>query len=312
MRFSRIIDGRRMRLFWGPVGIAFLVVCAQNGLSSREKNARFVPSLQKEQSLVFEIHGRVQRKVKTESRVATILKPAEEKQEFSGQLHVKIADVGAESGRPVIRANAKFAYPGSPPEANSAANKRSIEFTISANGQVRNLSGFDDLDPIERMAWQFWISRFAFGWTLPGANLKRGEKWKSEESENNPAPIARLVWERETTFGDDGRCPMTSTEACAVFFTNAVLKQKSSSKDSTPEDYKLHELITSGTATGTNEIYTTISEKTGMVVRGTEDVRQSMNVVIAKSDGSNGVKYTIEAASHFEMVLAEDGTGAGQ
>ena len=42
-----------------------------------------------------------------------------------------------------------------------------------------------------------------------------------------------------------------------------------------------------------------------MAVRGTEDVRQSMNVVIAKTDGSNGVKYTIEAASHFEMVMVK-------
>ena len=62
---------------------------------------------------------------------------------------------------------------------------------------------------------------FAFGWTLPLQLLKRGDKWKSEEPENNPAPIARLVWERVTTFGDDGKCPVTPTEACAVFFTNA-------------------------------------------------------------------------------------------
>ena len=48
--------------------------------------------LQKDQRVVFDIQGRVHRKVKTESRVATILKPAEEKQEFSGQLQVKIED----------------------------------------------------------------------------------------------------------------------------------------------------------------------------------------------------------------------------
>ena len=29
-----------------------------------------------------------------------------------------------------------------------------------------------------------------------------------------------------------------------------------------------------------------------------------MRVVIAKTDGTNGVKYTIEGASHFEMILA--------
>ncbi len=263
-----------------------------------------MPSLQKGQAVLYTVQGRVQRKVKSESRVSTILKPAEEKQEFSGQLHIKVMDVGTENGRPVIRAKAEFDYP-----ENTTALKHVAEFAISGNGQVKNMSGFDDWEPIERMAWQFWISRFAFGWTLSSENMKRGAKWKSEEPENSPAPIARLVWQRETTFGETGKCPMTPTDSCAVFFTNAVLKQKSSVKDSTPQDYRLHELSTSGTATGTNETYTTISEKTGLAVRGTEDVRQSMKVVIVKSDGSNGVRYTIEAASHFEMVLAGDEAG---
>ena len=59
----------------------------------------------------------------------------------------------------MIRAEAEFTYPGNLPEADPAEKKRSIEFTISSDGQVRNVSGFDDLDPMERMAWQFWISR---------------------------------------------------------------------------------------------------------------------------------------------------------
>ncbi len=297
-------DERRERRLLGVVGLLGVALCLQNGLWSREKNASFVPLLQKDQSLIYSIQGRVQRKVKTESRVATILKPSEEKQEFTGELHIKFLDVRAAGGRPVIRAKAEFAYPGNP-----ATEKRPVEFTIAGDGQVKNPSGFDEWDPIERMAWQFWISRFAFGWTLSPENTKRGVKWKSEEPENSPAPIARLAWERVTTFGESGVCPVIPAETCAVFFTSAVLKQKSSVKDSTPEDYRLHELITSGTASGTNETYTTISEKTGLAVRGTENVRQSMNVVIAKSDGSNGMKYAIEAASHFEMLLVVDGAG---
>jgi hypothetical protein len=304
MNWRRCTHGRVARVLVGVIGLVAVALCSQSVLWSREKNARFVPLLQKGQALTYSIQGRVQRKVKTESRVATILKPSEEKQDFAGELHAKILDVGTENGHPFIRATVEFAYPGNP-----ATDKHLAEFTIAGDGQVKNPLGFDEWDPIERMAWQFWISRFAFGWTLPSENLKRGEKWKSEEAENSPAPIARLVWERETAFGETAICPVIPAETCAVFFTSAVLKQKSSVKDSTPEDYRLHELITSGTAMGTNESYTTISGKTGLAVRGTENVRQSMKVVIAKSDGSNGVKYTIEAASHFEMLLVVDGAG---
>lgn len=269
----------------------------------RERSAKFVPDLKKEQTLVYEIQGRVQRHVKTQSRVSSILEPRDSKQEFSGQLRLKIREVGTENGRPVVSAQAEFAYPNNESEAAPAVDKHAVNFTISGNGEVRNLGGFDDLDPIERMAWQFWISRFALGWTLTSGNLKRGEKWKNEESENYPAPIARLVWELETTYGDDSQCPVIPAQTCAVFFTSARLKQKSSPKNSTPEDYRLHDLKTSGTATGTNEIYTTISQQTGLTMRGSEDVRQSMTVVILKADETNGVKYTMEAASHFEMIL---------
>ena len=56
-------------------------------------------------------------------------------------------------------------------------------------------------------------------------------------------------------------------------------------------------------------MYIAISQSSGLAVRGTEDTRQSMSVVIAKADGSNGVKYTIDASSHFEMILAGDVAG---
>ena len=306
MNWRKRIHGKTIRVMVSFTGIAAAMVCSQAGLWSRDKNARYLPELHKGQIVLYDIHGRVQRHVKTESRVASILEPREAKQEFSGRLRVRIKDVGAENGRPVVSAQAAFEYPASAPESTVAADKHFVEFTIGGNGLIKSLTGLDDLDPIERMAWQFWISRFAFGWTLPQERLKRGEKWKNEEPENNPAPIGRLVWARETTYGENGKCPVIPTEMCAVFFTSAVMKQKSSPTDSTPEDYRLRELKTSGTATGTNEIYTTISQNTGLAMRGTEEVRQSMNVMIVKADGSNGVKYNIEAASHFELLLVVD------
>jgi hypothetical protein len=133
--------------------------------------------------------------------------------------------------------------------------------------------------------------------------VKPGDKWRTEEQEETPSPIANLVWEKETTYVGNDRCPLIPAETCASFLTRATLKQKSSMKDATPEDYRLHELRTSGTAKGTNEIVTYISLKSGLVVRATEETQQSMDVTIAKADGTNGVHYTIEASSRFETLV---------
>ena len=301
------ILGRTAKLTIRLAGVAILLLCLPALSRPREPNAKYLPELKAGQEIVYEIHGRVQRHVKTQSRVASILGPGDAKQEFSGQLRVKIKQVSAENGRPVMAARAVFEYPSNGKIAAPAEQSHPIEFTISRDGQVKNATGLDDLDPVESIAWQFWLSQFAFGWTLPPNNLRRGEKWKHEEPESSQAPIARLIWERETTYGEKSNCPVIPAETCAVFYTSARLKQKSSAKDSTPEDYRLHDLKTAGTATGTNEIYTTISQNTGLAMRGSEDVKQSMNVVIVKADESNGVRYTIDATSHFEMLLVVEG-----
>jgi len=58
-----------------------------------------------------------------------------------------------------------------------------------------------------------------------------------------------------------------------------------------------------GTAKGSNEIITYISLSTGLVVRATEDAAQQMDVVVAKADGSNGVRYSVDAKSQLEVLL---------
>ena len=127
--------------------------------------------------------------------------------------------------------------------------------------------------------------------------MKPGDKWKSVEPEKTPTPIANLVWERETTYVQNDKCPLLPSEDCAIFLTGATLRQKSNPKDTTPEDYKLHQLKTYGTTSGTNETVSYISLKTGLLVRATEDLRQAMDVTIAKVDGSNQIHYTITATS---------------
>ena len=61
-----------------------------------------------------------------------------------------------------------------------------------------------------------------------------------------------------------------------------------------------------GTAKGTNEIITYLSLATGLPVRATEEAHQQMDVVVAKADGSNGVRYKVEASSRSEVLLISE------
>jgi hypothetical protein len=162
-----------------------------------------------------------------------------------------------------------------------------------------------------------WVAQFAMAGIFPVAGVKRGERWKSEE-EVSGAALAGLVWEKDYTYVRDEVCPVDTQgndperdaksgkaqELCAVILTRETLKQKSSAKHATPEDFKAHELRTAGSAHGTNEIVTYIALDNGLLVRGTEDAQQSLDAEVALADRENRVHYNIEAHSHTEVLMA--------
>ena len=268
--------------------------------------ARLVPQLAAGQVLRYDIRGHVQKHTRTESRAVRNVVPQDFRQDFSGILRITVKSAGTENGKPLVRAVAEFEYPEDKavdPEKHGNAAKHSAEFTIGSDGQLKPDHALEELAPMEALAFVSWASKFAFGWIIPERITKPGETWKSEEPEKTPGPIDKLVWERTTTYGESGTCPVVAGELCAVFLTTADLKQKSSIENSTPEEYKLYDLKTKGSAKGANESYESISLATGLLMRGTEDMHQTMEVVIAKTDGTNDVKYTIEATSQFEMLL---------
>jgi hypothetical protein len=45
---------------------------------------------------------------------------------------------------------------------------------------------------------------------------------------------------------------------------------------------------------------------TGILIRSTEDVQQSMDATVALQDGSNKVRYVINAKSHSQVQLLPD------
>jgi hypothetical protein len=196
---------------------------------------------------------------------------------------------------------------------------KSVDFTILPDGRVDAVTGLADLFPDQRQVWQVWLRQFAIAGVFPRDGVRPGQSWKSSEPEQAPSPIIKLQWEKQATYVRDEPCtaiqfsetgivtPKNSqSESCAVVLTSAVLKQKSSSKDTTPGDFRLHDLRTTGNATGKNETISYISLHSGLIVRVTEDAQQFMDVVVAKTDASNQIHYNVQATGHTEVLLVAD------
>jgi hypothetical protein len=290
--------GTHLKWQWWLIAALVVVFAVEVRGTSR---VLLLPRLRAGQSMKYQVTARLQRKTKTDSRVATMLQTPDLYRDLSGEIGVLVKQVRMDKGRPIVSATARWIEPD--PSPGPDAPKRVVEFRIGTDGNLTQEQGLDDLDAEERVAWQFWLGRFALGWSLPPEGVKPGEKWKIREEEKTASPIAGLYWEKETTYVHDDKCPIVAAESCAVFLTQAILKQKSSSKDATPDDYKVRELKTMGSVKGKNETITYISRKTGLLVRATEEAEQEMDVVIMKADGSNGVHYKLGATSHQEALL---------
>lgn len=284
---------------WIAASLAVLLSAAGNAVD----RVQLLPHLHSGDTLRYQCQARLHRYVKTKSNVATMfdLKPREAK--FSTDLKLSVQDFHAMDHRPMLAAQTQLLAEHSSAGQSTTAHPVNVSFVIGGDGAVAQADGLDNLDAELRLAWQFWVSQFAFAWTLPESGVKPGGKWKSMEIEKTPTPIADLVWERETTYVQDEKCPIVPDQQCAVLLTTANLKQKSNPNDATPEDYKLQHLKTFGTAKGTNQSVAYISRKTGVLLRATEDVQQSLDVTIAKADGSNRVQYLVDVTSHFETLF---------
>src|SRR6202521_4511288 len=309
--------------------IAGLSLLAVATLGAADKRINLLPKLQSGQTITYLIRFQSDKTVKTESKVVAPMAPNATQIDAHGLLRVEILDVQQAGSKTAIHARGRFLTldsgvwlkrPGDKkPDGDKQRvdpNGKSIEFTISSDGSVNEVKGLDSFFPRPQQAWQQWVARFALAWTLPADGMKFGEKWKSEQDEQVGAPIAGLHWARESSYVRDEPCQASQLsimgdvsassgppDTCAVLLTTATLKQKSSSKDATPEEFKLHELRTMGTAKGAGEIITYISLKSRLVVRASEETSQFMDVVVATADGSNGVHYNVDAKSHSEVLL---------
>ena len=290
------------------------------------------PRLHAGQTFTYYVQYRTKKNVKTESRVVTPTGPQDAETDAQWLLWVDILDVHPQGKRAAIHARSRFQSVASAMAQNSTGSRQSasaspaqnleskfVDFTILPDGHVDTVTGLADLFPDQRLVWQVWLRQFAIAGVFPRDGVKPGQSWKSSEPEQAPSPIVKLVWEKQATYVRDEPCTpiqfseggiVTSknshTESCAVVLTNAILKQKSSPKDTTPGDFRLHDLRTTGNATGKNETISYISLQSGLIVRVTEDAQQFMDVVVAKTDASSQIHYNVEATGHTEVLLVAD------
>jgi hypothetical protein len=305
-------------------------VSAQAGSASDRLN--LFPRLHAGQSIAYLIRFRNDKDVKVKGSIVAPAAPNGLQIDAHGLLLIDVLSVQPDGAKAAIHARSRFQaldsgawlkHPGQhEPNWNRervSAEDKSVEFTILPDGQLKDVNGLDAFSPDQQQAWQEWVSQFAIASVFPVEGVKLGEKWKTEEVEKAPSPIAGLEWAKEAEYVKDETClPKRITitgetlpseqppETCAVILTRASLKQKSSSKDATPEDYKLRNLHTTGTAKGTTEVITYISLKTGLVIRATEESAQLMDVTVALADGSNSVHYNVDAKSHSEVLLVSE------
>jgi len=293
------------------------------------------PKLSVGQIIRYQIGYRAATSTTTESTVAAPMAPTGGPTNANIFLQVDVEDLRIDAGKSLARLRTRIIEPDAAASSTLAPNpattantseasndsgksgkrNKTVELTLHSDGQVTDVEGLERLSPDEQSAWQEWVDRFGGGAALPEKGVKLGEKWKAEEPITT-ALLSGLSWEKESEYVNDSPCSALNLtpggdpivreqpqEECAVILTTAILKQKSSQKDATPEDYKLHDLRTMGSAWGKNQIISYFSLKTGLVVRSTEDANQSMSVIVAKTDGSNRVHYTIDAESHAQVLL---------
>jgi hypothetical protein len=310
----------------GSIALLIASVCVPKQQAAR---VSLFPRLQASQTLAYEVSYHSDKNIKTQSAVIVATPDDSAKIDVNALLRLEVVSVRAQGDRAIIHARTKLEVlnsdshlkvpqidPPDPQIQRQDPKGKLVEFTILPNGRLDQVTGLDGLFPEQQQAWQEWASRFLLAPEIRTPSVRIAQKWNSVEAERSPAPIAGLRWIRESTYVGDEPCRAmqltvqgtvapsdAEPESCAVILTNATLRQDSNSTNATPEDFKLRELRTAGTARGANRIVTYISLKSGLLIRATEESTQQMNVTVAKVDGSNRVRYDVNAKSHSEVVF---------
>jgi hypothetical protein len=294
------VIARRIFSIRGAGALACALLLTGTNPVAAENRATLLPQLRRGQTLTYQIRIRIDKHIRSQSRIATAAPPDVGPVDITRTIRIDVLDVAPADPRAKLVLRAQIQDPA----AAAQPSPKPFDFSVRSDGTVNPPRDLDDLTSEDTDAWRAWLTHFAIAWTLPEKGARLADKWTTEEPVLG-LPLAELHWQKESQYVRDEACPVarSAAERCAVLLTTSILKQHSSPKDATPDDYKSRQLKTMGTATGRNDIFTYISLSTGLVVRSSEEAKQSMDVLIAKLDASNQVHYYVEAKSSTEMLL---------
>jgi hypothetical protein len=301
-----------------PAVLLFLffagLTMAANG--SERNRVNLFPKLHVGEGYTYQVRYQSEKKIKTESAVAAPMAPEGGRTDTQRLLRMEVLGEKGAGRTAELRLRLRLTPPEEP------ENEKRAELTLHGDGRVSDQQGMDTFSTEDQETIRAWTAQFGMAGVFPAAGVKQGERWKAEEPVAGAA-LAGLVWEKEFTYVRDDACPVDSQgsergkngksgnpqQMCAVILTTETLKQKSSAKHATPDDFKTRELRTAGTARGTNEIVSYITLDNGLLVRGTEEAQQAMDVEVALADRGNRVHYNVDARSHTEVLMVADVAG---
>jgi hypothetical protein len=318
--------------------LSFLLMAIPAGAG--ENRISFVPHLQPGQVLHYSLRLRETKTVRARSRVSILKAPNWASFDARAELNVEVLSVSPSTDGPTIQLRTTFYTSSSntrvqapntqeaSPESQELTKENStVLVTVYPDGSLRNTQGLDKMLTEQQRLWREWANKFALYTQIPKQGVKRGEGWFSQEALSAPAEIRGLVWDRKAVYLGNRPCRGVSLtlkgevrtssqppESCGVFTLHAILKQGSTGKDATPEDFLIRHLKTSGTAQGKSEIRAYMSEKTGCLMSARDEAERHMQVLIGPDDGSNQVQYKIAVQTLTEVNLVwenpvNDGAG---
>ncbi|GAC1619255.1 MAG: hypothetical protein NVS9B13_08390 [Candidatus Acidiferrum sp.] len=299
-----------------PALLIFLLSAGLTIMSSASDQGRvnLFPRLRAGERYAYQVRYQAEKKIKTESAVAAPMAPEGGRTDAQRLFRLDVIAEKGEGRAAILRVRIRLV------SAEEPESEKVLELTLHGDGRVSDEQGMDALSAEDQVILRVWIGQFGMAGIFPAGGVKPGDKWKSAEPVSGAA-LEGLDWLKEFTYVRNEVCPVDSRGAepakknsfgklqqmCAVILTTETLKQKSSPERATPDDFKSHDLRTAGTAHGTNEIVSYIALDKGLLMRGTEEAQQAMDVEVALANRGNRVHYNVDARSHTEILIVEDG-----
>ncbi len=190
---------------------------------------------------------------------------------------------------------------------------RSLEFTLDAQGNVREIAGLDDALPEHSQAVREWLTQISLSVEHPRGGIAVGQSWEHETRRPVTVPLEGYSRRTRSTYLRNEPCSAVSLapgatatrpgELCAVILTRSELIRRGAPRDPTPEEYRNRGLRTSGRMSSRSETLSYVSLHTGFLVSSTHTSAEQFDVTVATEAGEQQVRYRARSETTSQISL---------